>query len=295
MPRLIFVIPSKQDVYMKSVGIFGYPISHSISPIFQQAAFDYLGIDAIYKPWCVEPGSLEKRIAQLRDKNSLGCNITIPHKVVAKQYVDKLDPLAEKIGSINTIVNRDEELIGYNTDIGGFIRSLSAYGKFDPSGKHVLVIGAGGAARAAVYGLESKGASSIHIVNRTIAKAKAIADEFPEDHVVAESYENINHLISRNDFSLIVNCSSMGMKDGVAEFLSPVDFKEVSEDVFIYDMVYTPQITPFLRSAKKNGNRYLGGLSMLVMQGAESFELWTGKPAPIDVMFSASEKAVYSR
>ena len=126
MPRLIFVIPSKQDVYMKSVGIFGYPISHSISPIFQQAAFDYLGIDAIYKPWCVEPGSLKKRIAQLRDKNSLGCNITIPHKVVAKQYVDKLDPLAEKIGSINTIVNRDEELIGYNTDIGGFIRSLGA-------------------------------------------------------------------------------------------------------------------------------------------------------------------------
>ena len=113
---------------MKSVGIFGYPISHSISPIFQQAAFDYLGIDAIYKPWCVEPGSLEKRIAQLRDKNSLGCNITIPHKVVAKQYVDKLDPLAKKIGSINTIVNRDEELIGYNTDIGGFIRSLGAYG-----------------------------------------------------------------------------------------------------------------------------------------------------------------------
>ena len=280
---------------MKSVGIFGYPISHSISPIFQQAAFDHLGIDAIYEPWCVDPGSLGKRIAQLKDQNLLGCNVTIPHKVVAKEFVDRLDPMAEKIGSINTIVNENQELVGYNTDIGGFIRSLLVYGKFNPGGKTVLVIGAGGAARAAVYGLESNGASSVYIMNRTVAKAEAIANEFPEGQVVAESYDNINFLIGSKNVSLIVNCSSMGMKGGAAEFLSPLDFKNVREDVFIYDMVYTPEMTPFLRLARENKNHYLGGLSMLVMQGAESFELWTGRSAPLDIMFSAAEKAVYSR
>ena len=172
-----FFLPHKQDECMKSVGIFGYPISHSISPIFQQAAFDHLGIDAIYEPWCVDPGSLGKRIAQLKDQNLLGCNVTIPHKVVAKEFVDRLDPMAEKIGSINTIVNENQELVGYNTDIGGFIRSLLVYGKFNPGGKTVLVIGAGGAARAAVYGLESNGASSIYIMNRYEIRYKKNTEE----------------------------------------------------------------------------------------------------------------------
>ena len=280
---------------MKSVGIFGYPISHSISPIFQQAAFDHLRINAKYDSWSVEPKFLGKRITELRDQNFLGCNVTIPHKVAAKEYVDKLDPLAKKIGSINTIVNRNQELVGYNTDIGGFIRSLVVYGKFDPKGKSALVIGAGGAARAAVYGLKSEGASSISIVNRTVAKAEAIAAEFLNDKVVAEPLCNMNSLMLSNDFSLVVNCSSMGMKGGFAELVSPMDFHKVRNDMFIYDMVYIPEMTPFLKLAQENRNRYLGGLSMLVMQGAESFELWTGESAPEDVMFAAAEKAVYSR
>ena len=288
------LIPLERLNIMKSVGIFGFPVSHSISPVFQQAAFDYLGIDAQYKHWCVQSEAIQNRISELRASEFLGCNVTIPHKVLAKEFVDTLDPLARKIGSINTIVNRDGTLVGYNTDINGFIRSLVEYGNYDPTDKPVLVIGAGGAARAAVYGLARRGASRIVIANRTIEKADSIAAEFHKGIVFTEKLERVNSLIDSSDFSLIVNCSSLGMKGGGSELDSPLKFENLNSKAFIYDMIYTPGVTPFLALARKNKNPYLGGLSMLVMQGAESFELWTGQRAPVDVMFAAAEKAIYS-
>ena len=274
------------------VGILGDPISHSISPVFQQAAFNNLGIKAVYEPWLVPPDKLEKKINELRDDDCFGANVTIPHKVKAINYIDEVDNWAYKIGSINTIVNRKGKLLGFNTAGFGFLKALQLDANYNPKEKNVLIIGAGGAARAAVHALVKEGASVV-VSNRTIEKAFDIAKEFESEdsvHVVDRSGKYFQEAL--DNASLIVNCTPMGMMGGQFQNQSPLKASQIRENVLVYDMVYNPINTPFLKEAKRSGATTISGLSMLVFQGSESFKLWTGKTPSIPVMLEAAKDAL---
>ena len=274
------------------VGILGDPISHSISPVFQQAAFNNLGIKAVYEPWLVSPDKLEEKINELRNDDYFGANVTIPHKVKAINYIDEVDHWAYKIGSINTIVNRKGKLLGFNTDGFGFLKALQRDANYNPKEKNVLIIGAGGAARAAVHALVKEGASVV-VSNRTIEKAFDIAKEFESEdlvHVVDRFGKSFQEAL--DNASLIVNCTSMGMMGGQFQNHSPLNSSQIRENVLVYDMVYNPIETPFLKQAKQSGATTISGLSMLVFQGSESFKLWTGKTPSIPVMLEAAKDAL---
>ena len=275
-------------------GIFGYPLGHSISPAFQQAAFDHMGIDATYQAWETLPEMLGDAVSRLRADTYLGANVTVPHKQAVRQRLDTIDPLAASIGAVNTIVRDNARLIGHNTDAHGFIQSLKREAGFEPADKRVVLIGAGGAARAAVYGLAQEGIASLVIANRTLTNAVSLADEMSStlSDVRAVGLDSglLENYCSTAD--LIVNTTSIGMLHGPADGKSPISENLIPNDCLIYDIVYNPEETPLLKAARRAGAQTLGGLPMLVYQGAAAFELWTGQPAPIDVMFTAARKAL---
>jgi len=275
------------------LGIFGHPLSHSISPVFQQAALDELKINASYEAWDVPPSSLVGRIEELRNPIYLGANVTIPHKESSIKLVDELDPLAEKIGSLNTIVNRKGKLFGYNTDADAFLKALKLTESFEPTDANVLIIGAGGAARAAVCSLLEFNISRLVIANRTVDRAISLGKYFSSSIEVLAIGMNDSRLTEyARKSSLIINCSAMGMKNGSAEQLSPLGSAAIQEGALVCDMVYNPTMTPLLVEAEKSGASTVGGLPMLIYQGAAAFELWTGTSPPIAVMFRAAEKAL---
>ena len=276
------------------VGIFGYPLGHSISPAFQQAAFDHLGLDARYEAWETPPAELAKAVSCLRQDGYLGANVTVPHKLAVLDHLDELDPWAEAIGAVNTIVNQDGRLVGFNTDAYGFVESLRREARFEARGKKIVLIGAGGAARAAAFGLAREGVSSLIIANRTPARAEALAaglrDSVAEVAAMDLASSSLGERIASAD--LIVNATSVGMQGGPAEGRSPVAEGLIQPNCVVHDMVYNPEATPLLKMAKGAGAQIVGGLPMLVLQGAAAFERWTGKDAPIDVMFSAARRAL---
>ena len=276
------------------VGIFGYPLAHSISPAFQQAAFDYYSIPAKYHAWPTPPDQLGNEVRKLRHKEYLGANVTVPHKEQVRKYLDHIDQWAESIGAVNTIVRKDGALTGYNTDAYGFIRSLKEMGEFDPGGKKVLLLGAGGAARAAVFGLAEENIASLTIANRTVERGQSLSDAISQSIADVKAIPMTNDALEKGsaDADLIVNCTSMGMKHSDAEGRSPLEARLMPSNALVYDMVYNPSETQLLMEAKKAGARTLGGLTMLIYQGAAAFERWTGKDAPVGVMFRASEKAL---
>ncbi len=276
------------------VGIFGYPLAHSISPAFQQAAFDYYSLDARYEAWPVPPERLGEEVRKLRGQNYLGGNVTVPHKERVREFLDEVDALAMSIGAVNTIVREGERLVGYNTDAYGFTRSLREMGGFDPRGKRALILGAGGAARAAVFGLAREGVGSLVIANRTVSRAEALAGEVSRliPSVRAVSLDSVNLKDACAGVDLIVNSTSVGMSHGEAEGRAVLEASMIPPSALVYDMVYNPPETPLLKEARKAGAHTLGGLPMLIYQGAAAFERWTGKQAPVEVMFRAGEKAL---
>ena len=278
------------------VGIFGYPLAHSISPSFQQAAFDYYSLPVRYYAWPTPPYGLEAEVGKLRTREYLGANVTVPYKERVLSYVDRMDPSAQAIGAVNTIVREGDTLVGHNTDAHGFIRSLKERAELEPRGKRVLLLGAGGAARAAAFGLAEEGVAALTITNRTREKAKRLADELRSSigQVATVSYDAADLEAAGNAADLIVNATSMGMRHGDAEADSPLKARQIAPGSLVYDMVYTPPETPLLKEARRAGASTLGGLPMLIYQGAAAFERWTGKEAPIEVMFRAGEKALTS-
>ncbi|MDP6402173.1 MAG: shikimate dehydrogenase [SAR202 cluster bacterium] len=276
------------------VGIFGYPLSHSISPVFQQAAFDHYSIPARYQAWPTPPERLEAELGKLRGDRYLGANVTVPHKEQVRRHLDDIDTWAESVGAVNTIVREGGRLIGYNTDSYGFIRALKEVGGLEPQGKRVLLLGAGGAARAAAFGLAHEDIASLSIANRTPERALALAGEVRAAiaRVDAVPIQGAGLESACADADLIVNCTSMGMSNGEAEGVSPLEARMIPPAAMVYDMVYNPRETPLLVEAGKAGASLLGGLPMLVYQGASSFERWTGRDAPVDVMFRAAEEAL---
>ena len=276
------------------VGLFGYPLSHSISPVFQQAALDYCSIPARYRAWATPPERLPVEIEGLRRDGYLGANVTVPYKERVMDLVDGIDGVARRLRAVNTIVKEGTRLVGHNTDEYGFIRSLRDVAGFDPGGSSALLLGAGGAARAAAFGLVNAGVAHLTIANRTLRRASALADEVrgAGGDVAAAPMDDRGLAPACATADLIVNATSVGMRHGDAEGHSPLPAGVIPKGAVVYDMVYTPAETPLLVAAARAGCRAVGGLSMLVFQGAASFELWTGREAPIEVMFRAAEEAM---
>ncbi|MEA3442679.1 MAG: shikimate dehydrogenase [Chloroflexota bacterium] len=280
------------------VGLIGYPLRHSLSPHFQQAALDYYGLDICYQAWETAPEELEIAIARLKEPQNLGANVTVPYKEAVLPLLDQVDRLANLIGAVNTIVNRNGSLWGYNTDAHGFMKALKKQGDFEAGGKRAAILGAGGAARAVGFALVKGKAASLLIANRTLKRSQALAGSLR--HYISQSELETEvrvltwpSLASSNvfyDCNLVVNCTTIGMKYGSSEGQSPLGIDVIPERILVYDLIYNPYPTPLLYLAREAGANILGGLPMLVYQGAASFELWTGEETPIDIMYNKAEE-----
>ena len=275
-------------------GIFGYPIGHSVSPAMHRAAFARAGIDAAYAAWETPPAALADAVSNLRGDEYLGANVTVPHKRAVMSHLDEIDAAAREIGAVNTIVNRNGRLFGTNTDACGFLESLRVESGFDPRGADAALIGAGGAARAAAYALADAGVRTLIIANRTQERAAALASEIAERDVPARGIglDDPDFAHACDGAALIVNSSSVGMLGGPAEGASPVPSGAIRRGCVVYDMVYNPMETPLLAQAAAAGAQTVGGLPMLVHQGAAAWTLWTGQDAPISAMFEAAKAAL---
>jgi shikimate dehydrogenase len=279
-----------------NIGVMGHPIGHTKSPVFQQAGLDELGIDETFEAWDVKPEELEAKVATFRAEGFLAACVTLPHKQAVIPIVDKLTEAAKAVGAVNWIFNRDGELVGHNTDGTGFLRALKEKAGFDPKGVDAVVFGAGGAARAIVYALKTAGVARLTIANRTVETAQAIASEFSEGRfkptAIGMSRDELSNYVPYA--TLLVNTTSLGMTGGPAELATPVTADMISADAMGYDAVYSPPMTKFLTEVEEAGGTSAGGMTMLVFQGIEGFEMATGKTAPVDTMFSAIEKALKS-
>lgn len=276
------------------LGIIGHPVAHSLSPVFQGAALRALGVDATYDAWDTPPNVLAERVASLRARDVLGANVTIPHKQAVVPLLDELDPLAARIGAVNTIVNREGRLTGHNTDGAGFVRALRDDANFDPRGRSVLLLGAGGAARGIAFALLEAGVVRLEIANRTAARAASLSTEL-RSYYPAASVQGAPFPPTDLSFDCIVNTTSVGMHGGGAEDASPCDFRHAEPGALAVDIVYVPAETPFLRAAAARGLPVLGGLPMLIFQGVLAFELWTGRAAPVGAMLDAARAALAAR
>ncbi len=277
------------------LGIIGHPIGHSISPLFQQAALDAIGFDGAYEPWDVAPDGVGDFVNGLRAPGTLGINVTVPHKETVIPFLDEVDDWASTAGAVNTIVNRDGRLTGHNTDGIGFLRALREGAGFEPQGRDVLVLGAGGSARGVVYALARAGADRLVIANRTLERAERLASIAIDSGVASQALALSDAASAAGDVALIVNCTSMGMVHGPDETGAPLIASDIPSTVLVNDLVYNPLETPLLREAARAGAATLGGIQMLVYQGAASFEMWTGQPAPVPVMLEAATAAMRAR
>jgi len=267
---------------MRCYWLIGDPIEHTMSPAMHNAAFEKLGLRYVYVPLRVKREELEETIKGARALNIRGLNVTIPHKVAVIPFLDELDGLARKIGAVNTIVNDDGTLTGYNTDAIGFLQALAERG-IEPEGKRVLILGAGGAARAISFILAEKGAN-LAILNRTLDRARECADMIPEGGVSALELNKRNLAEALEKADIVVNATSAGMSPNVDETLVASTFIKPSHVVF--DIVYNPIKTRLLWEAEEAGAKTVSGLDMLLWQGALAFEKWTGLKAPVQLMRS---------
>ena len=267
----------------KLCGIIGDPIEHTMSPAMHNAAFRKLGLDYVYVPFRVPKGEVEQAVRGMRALNIRGLNVTIPHKIAVIPFLDEVDATAEKIGAVNTIVNDDGVLRGYNTDATGFMQALLEKG-IDPGQKSVVVLGAGGASRAICFVLAERG-SEIVILNRSPDRASELAGAVSAscgNEVGALALNGANLARALGESEVLVNASSVGMSPGIGE--SPVDARLLRPDLVVFDIVYSPLRTRLLREAEQAGAQAISGLDMLVWQGAMAFEKWVGVEAPLETM-----------
>ena len=273
-------------------GIIGYPVKHSKSPTFQTAAFQKLGINAVYVPFHVKPEDLQKAIDGIRALSIKGVNVTVPHKEEVIKYVNEISEEVKYIGAANTIENIDGYLKAYNTDAYGFIRGLKEL--LQQVNKQIpelsfLVLGAGGASRAIIYGLVKEGAKKIYLANRTLEKAEKIISDFKQlNRFLEEIIEPVKlHEVENylDKVNVIVNTTSVGLH---TEDKPLFDYEKIMKKHIIVDIIYKK--TPLIKKAEEKGCLWQDGLPMLLYQGAKSFEIWTKKEAPIDVMKKILEK-----
>lgn len=268
------------------VRLLGYPLGHSLSPIMHGAAFAALGLDAEYSLWETPPAQLAGRVATLREPPFLGANVTIPHKERVVALLDEVSPLARRAGAVNTIVRRGATLRGENTDIGGFLWPLRAGGAALDRWR-VTILGAGGAARAVAVALLDAGVPRLTIANRTVERARALAQALGDERVEALQLGDswLGGALARSD--LVVNATAAGWRAEDPPPLAPDLLQRLPDHALVYDLTY--RRTPLLRAAGARGLATLDGLPMLVEQGALAFQFWTGREAPRAAMWAAAQ------
>jgi len=276
--------------------LLGDPVEHSLSPCFQNAAFQHLGLDFVYLAFTVKAEDLGNAILGVRSLGFHGLNVTMPHKISVIQYLDELDENAEKIMSVNTILNRNGRLIGYTTDGVGALNALK-YNDVNPSNRKIVILGAGGASRSVSFAL-AKEAEELVILNRTVARAEKLVSDVRRliggDEKIrwgSLTEENIRKELCEAD--ILINATPIGMSPNEDE--TPVNKSYLNPDLVVFDLVYHPLETRLLKEARMVGAKTINGLSMLIHQGAASFEIWTGVKAPIEVMMKAAEEELKRR
>jgi len=278
------------------LGIIGWPVAHSLSPAMHGAALGALGLEGSYAPFPIEPSELEAKLAELRSVGIRGLNVTVPHKCLVMPFLDRIDEEATRIGAVNTIYTDGDAWVGANTDAPGFVRALEEGGA-PPAGKHTVVLGTGGAARAVVDGLANAGAASMTIVGRGVEKAEELTRRFSEYHpdvdFAALSYGPALHEAFTGT-ELVVQTTTATLNDGpdCAPFVDGLPMDRLPTNAVAMDLVYRPLQTGFMIAAGRRGLRTLDGLTMLRHQAYLAFELWTGQPAPADAMSDALERAL---
>lgn len=273
-------------------GIIGWPVSHSLSPVMQNAAFAAVGLDWVYVPFPVAPERLAAAVAGFTAQGVAGYNVTIPHKVAIFPLLDRISPEAELIGAVNVVAVRDGVTTGYNTDGIGLLAALSSKLGFTPKGSSVLVLGAGGAARSAVAALGCAGACRIDVANRTTASAtellRQVAPGLPGTALTARPLDCLADRGYLSGFDALVNTTSVGMK---GDSFPGLELSALKPGACVYDMVYAPPVTPLMEQARALGIPTANGLGMLVAQGEAAFAIWTGVRPPEGCM----EKALITR
>ncbi|WP_458456151.1 shikimate dehydrogenase [Methanobrevibacter sp.] len=266
------------------VGLIGHPVEHSFSPPMHNAAFDKLGMDYAYVAFDVKPHDLQSAVEGAKALNIKGFNVTIPHKIEVMQFLDEIDEIAALIGAVNTI--DFEDLKGYNTDGIGAVRAIEEVTSI--KNKNVVVAGAGGASRAISFYLAKYGAESITLLNRNVEKAQNLANDISSSDLIgdvkADSVSAISSYLDSTD--ILVDTTPIGMHPNIND--KPVAVAEdMHEDMVVFDAVYNPNDTVLIKEAIKAGSKPVYGIKMLLYQGAESFKIWTGMDAPVDVMEKA--------
>jgi shikimate dehydrogenase len=261
----------------KITGLYGYPVEHTLSPLMHNAAFDHLGLDYRYLPFSVHPDSLKNAVEALRALNLAGVNITIPHKESVIPYLDTVDEEALFIGAVNTIVNQEGTLTGYNTDGRGFMRSL-AENNISPDNRKVLIVGAGGASRAIGYYLSEK-AEKLCLFDIDKKKLKKLSGDLSE---IRDNIVMLDNLAGLADFDILINATPLGLKS-----TDPLPFavSGLSPHQTVCDLIYKK--TPLLSQSAEKGCKTTDGLGMLLWQGVLAFEQWTRISPPVEVMKKA--------
>ena len=276
---------SSKNYRSELIGLFGCPVDENATVVIMEAAFKALNLNYRYNTTLVYPQDLETAVKALKAFNMKGTHITIPHKVEVLKYLDHISETAEQMGAVNTIYLRDGETYGENTDGKGFITSLIEAG-IPLKGQRVVVLGAGGAARAMTVELAGAGVSHIMIVNRGIERGKALADLLNGKTSTKAEYVLWDKTFPiPEETNIVVNATSIGMYPDPNK--PDIDYSTLNDKMIVCDGVHNPVQTPFLIEAAKRGCKTLDGFSMLINQGAVSFKLWTGHEAPVDVMKNA--------
>ena len=274
------------------VGVLGFPITHTASPAMHNAAFAALQMNWIYLAFAVAPNNLRSALLGARDMGWRGVNLTVPQKLLALEIVDEVDPEARRLGAVNTVVMDNGKLRGFNTDGYGFVKAIKEDFNMSLKAKRVLVLGAGGAGRAIAIKCALEGASKVIVANRTLNRIEPIARELAttktEVQTLALTAKEIARVIG--DVDLVVNATSVGLHEGESLGLNPGMF---SSKLTVSDMIYRPAETELMKLAGEAGAKVSNGLSMLLHQGAKSFEIWTKRKAPLAVMRRALRAAVY--
>jgi shikimate dehydrogenase len=279
------------DYRFELVGVFGHPVAENPTCVMQEAAFGALGLRWRYLTIDVEPQALPDAIRGVRALGMRGINLTIPHKIAVMSLLDEVSSDAAMIGAVNTVRRAGDRLIGENTDGKGFLRGIREEAGTDPAGKRVVVLGAGGAARAVTVELALAGAAQLTVINRTVERGKALCKDLVQRTHAKAGFEpwQGTYAVGR-DVDVLVNATSIGLYPDV-EAMPAVDLRGARPDLLVCDVVPNPPQTRLIRTAMSLGLRTLTGLPMLVYQGAIGFEMWTGQKAPEAAMKAALEQA----